>query len=67
MKYDITYKDDHGTIKGIIENKFAKIDYTKDYSLELELGNVFFKGDSFDGLAIQNEDKYRKEQLSRLT
>ncbi len=67
MKYEITYKDNHGTIKGVIENKFTEIDYTKNNSLELELENVLFKGDTFDGLEIQNEDKYNKEQLSRFS
>ncbi|SNR14164.1 DUF6304 family protein [Tenacibaculum jejuense] len=67
MKYNITYKDNHGIIKGTLENRYTERNYTKDYSLELKLENIFFKGDTFDGLEIQNEKNYDKEQLNRFS
>lgn len=68
MKYKITYKDQYGTIESVIENKFSEeLDCLTNYALELELGDVLFKGDTFDGLELQNENKYDKEQLKRFS
>jgi len=68
MKYNITYKDNLGTLEGVIENNFSEdFDNLKNYTLELKLGNILFKGDMLDGLELHNEDSYDDEQLNRFS
>lgn len=68
MKYEITYTDNQGKINGVIENKFTEeFNYSEDYSLILKLGPILFKGDTFDGLELQNEDSYSEEELNRFS
>ncbi|MCH2196513.1 DUF6304 family protein [Kordia sp.] len=66
MKYNTIYEDTFGTIKGSIENNFSEdFDLSKNYTIELNLEGILFNGATFDGLELQNEDYYTKEQLHR--
>ncbi len=68
MKYDVLYKDKVGTIKGVIENKFSEdFNNIEDYTLELQLGEVIFKGDTFDGLRLFNGNDLDEEKLARFS
>ncbi|CAL2104529.1 conserved protein of unknown function [Tenacibaculum sp. 190130A14a] len=60
-KYNAIYQDKYGVISGMITNTFTEKNSHDNYLLELKLNNTFFKGDTFDGLELQEQNNQEKE------